>query len=82
MNEDVPVRPARISREEARGAKERERLFASAVKALRLLAGALKAAEFDRRKMAEQAHKHFLTVTELVRRLGPGPLNHAARTPL
>jgi hypothetical protein len=24
----------------------------------------------------------FVTVSDLVRRVGPGPLNHAARTPL
>jgi peptidoglycan/xylan/chitin deacetylase (PgdA/CDA1 family) len=29
-----------------------------------------------------QAGYTFMTVAELVRRLGPGPLNHAARTPL
>jgi len=49
-------------------------MFADAGRALRLLAGAMKAAQIDRVRMAQRAAKDFLTVTELadtlVRRLG------------
>jgi argininosuccinate lyase len=40
-------------------------MFESAGRALRLLAGAMKTAEVDRKRMALQAAKDFLTVTEL-----------------
>jgi argininosuccinate lyase len=40
-------------------------MFESAGRSLRLLAGAMKTAEVDRERMAQQAAKDFLTVTEL-----------------
>jgi argininosuccinate lyase len=40
-------------------------MFESAGRALRLLTGAMKAAEVDRERMARQSAKDFLTVTEL-----------------
>lgn len=40
-------------------------MFASAVRALRLLGATLKSAEFDCQRMAERAQHNFLTVTEL-----------------
>ena len=40
-------------------------MFGSAQRAFRLLAAAMQTAEFDRERMAEQASKAFVTVTEL-----------------
>src|SRR5262249_20629475 len=40
-------------------------MFADAGRSLRLLAGALQSAAFDRESLARQAGRHFLTVTEL-----------------